>query len=32
MPETTHADRTDCFEEKLRLVEAAWRRPGFPKV
>lgn len=29
MPETTHADRTDSFEEKLRLIEAAWKRRDF---
>ncbi len=29
MPETTHAERTDSFEEKLRLLEAAWRRRDF---
>jgi hypothetical protein len=25
MTETTHADRTDSCEEKLRLLEAAWK-------
>ena len=29
MPETKYSDRTDSFEEKLRLIEAAWRRKDF---
>ncbi|MFM8468516.1 MAG: metal-sulfur cluster assembly factor [Limisphaerales bacterium] len=29
MPETTYSDRTDSFEEKLRLIEAAWRKKDF---
>lgn len=29
MTESTYADRTDSFEEKLRLLEAAWKRRDF---
>ena len=29
MPELTYADRTDSFEEKLRLLEAAWRSKDY---
>lgn len=29
MTETTYAHRTDSFEEKLRLLEAAWKRRDF---
>ena len=29
MSETTYWERTDTFEEKLRLLEAAWRRRDF---
>ena len=29
MSETKYWDRTDSFEEKLRLLEAAWRRKDF---
>jgi hypothetical protein len=29
MTESTYADRTDSFEEKLRLIEAAWKRRDF---
>ena len=29
MPETKYSDRTDSFEEKLRLMEAAWRKKDF---
>ena len=29
MPENSHAERTDSFEEKLRLIESAWRKKDF---
>ncbi len=29
MTETTYAHRTDSFEEKLRLLEAAWKKKDF---
>ena len=29
MSETTYSERTDSFEEKLRLLEAAWRKKDF---
>ncbi len=29
MTETKYSDRTDSFEEKLRLIEAAWRKKDF---
>ncbi|MBI3874623.1 MAG: hypothetical protein HY300_01355 [Verrucomicrobia bacterium] len=29
MTETKYSDRTDSFEEKLRMMEAAWRKKDF---
>jgi metal-sulfur cluster biosynthetic enzyme len=29
MPETTHSERTDSFDEKLRLLQEAWRRGDY---
>jgi hypothetical protein len=29
MPETKYSDRTDSFEEKLRLIETAWRKKDY---
>jgi len=32
MIETTHADRTDSFEEKLKLIDSAWRDKDYRLV
>ena len=29
MTETTYADRTDSFEEKLKLIDAAWKNKDY---